>query len=35
MHVVPRGYSDVILFGVIGIAVLLVVLPKEQAKCVV
>ena len=30
-----RGYNDVILFGVIGIAVLLVVPPKEEAKALV
>lgn len=31
----PRGYNDVILFGVIGIVVLLIVPPKEEAKAVV
>jgi hypothetical protein len=35
MHGVPRGYNDVILFGVIGIAVLFAVPPKEEAKAVV
>ena len=35
MHGVPRGYNDVILFGVIGIALLLSVPPKEEAKTVV
>jgi hypothetical protein len=35
MRGVPRGYNDVILFGVIGIAVLLVVPPKEEAKALV
>jgi hypothetical protein len=30
-HGVPRGYKDVILFGVIGIVVLLIVPPKEEA----
>jgi hypothetical protein len=35
MHGVPRGYNDVILFGVIGIALLLSVPPKEKAKVVV
>ena len=35
MHGVPRGYNDVILFGVIGIALLLSVPPKEKAKAVV
>jgi hypothetical protein len=35
VHRVPRGYDDVILFGVIGIALLLSVPPKEQAKLVV
>jgi multidrug transporter EmrE-like cation transporter len=34
MHAVPRGYNDVILFGVIGIALLLSVPPKEEAKAV-
>jgi Family of unknown function (DUF6632) len=34
IHRVPRGYNDVILFGVIGIAVLVVVPPKEEAKVV-
>ena len=35
MHGVPRGYDDVILFGVIGMALLLSVPPKEEAKAVV
>lgn len=35
MHHVPRGYDDVILFGVIGIALLLSVPPKEKANAVV
>ena len=35
MHGVPRGYDDVILFGVIGLALLLSVPPKEEAKAVV
>ncbi len=35
MHGAPRGYNDVILFGVIGIAVLLAVPPKEDEKAVV
>ena len=35
MHGVPRGYNDVILSGVIGIALLLSVPPKEKAKAVV
>jgi hypothetical protein len=34
VHRVPRGYDDVILFGVIGIALLLSVPPKD-AKSVV
>jgi hypothetical protein len=34
LHGVPRGYNDVILFGVIGIALLLSVPPKEEAKAV-
>ena len=34
VHGVPRGYSDVILFGVIGIVMLLVVPPKEEAKAI-
>ena len=34
VHRVPRGYDDVILFGLIGIALLLSVPPKE-AKSVV
>jgi hypothetical protein len=35
IHGVPRGYNDVILFGVIGIVLLLNVPPKEEAKAVV
>jgi hypothetical protein len=35
IHGVPRGYNDVILFGVIGVALLLSVPPKEEAKTVV
>ena len=35
VHGVPRGYNDVILFGVIGIALLFSVPPKEEAKSVV
>ena len=34
LHGVPRGYDDVILFGVIGIALLLSVPPKEEARLV-
>jgi hypothetical protein len=34
LHDVPRGYNDVILFGVIGIALLLSVPPKEEAAAV-
>ncbi len=34
IHKVPRGYNDVILFGMIGIALLLVV-PPAEAKAVV
>jgi hypothetical protein len=32
VHKVPRGYDDVILFGVIGIALLLCVPPNEEAR---
>jgi Family of unknown function (DUF6632) len=32
VHGVPRGYDDVILFGVIGVALLFCVPPKEKAK---
>src|SRR6202012_3250428 len=32
MHKVPRGYDDVILFGVIGVALLLSVPRQEEAK---
>jgi hypothetical protein len=35
VHGVPRGYDDVILFGVIGIALLFSVPPKEEAKATV
>jgi hypothetical protein len=35
IHGVPRGYNDVILFAVIGIAMLLAVPPREEAKAVV
>ena len=35
MHQVPRGYNDVILFGVIGVALLICVPPKEEAKTAV
>jgi len=34
IHGVPRGYDDVILFGVIGVALLLSVPPKEQTHAV-
>jgi hypothetical protein len=34
IHKVPRGYDDVILFGVIGIALLLCVPPKEPLETV-
>lgn len=34
MHGVPRGYDDVILFGVIGIALLFCVPPKEETRSV-
>lgn len=30
-HGVPRNYTDVILFGIIGIVVLIIVPPKEEA----
>ncbi|HTW80441.1 MAG TPA: DUF6632 domain-containing protein [Terracidiphilus sp.] len=32
VHGMPRGYDDVILFGVIGVALLFCVPPKEKAK---
>jgi 4-amino-4-deoxy-L-arabinose transferase-like glycosyltransferase len=32
IHGVPRGYLDVILFGVIGIGLLFLVPPKEEAS---
>ena len=35
MHGMPRGYDDVILFGVIGIALLLSVPPAQKTKVVV
>lgn len=34
VHKVPRGYDDVILFGVIGIALLLSVPPKKETTAV-
>ena len=34
MHGVPRGYNDVILFGVIGIALLFCIPPKEETRSV-
>jgi len=34
VHQVPRGYDDVILFGVIGVALLLSVPPEEETKTV-
>jgi hypothetical protein len=34
VHKVPRGYDDVILFGVIGVALLLSIPPKEETKTV-
>jgi hypothetical protein len=34
MHGVPRGYDDVILFGVIGIALLFCIPPKEETTSV-
>jgi hypothetical protein len=34
MHGVPRGYDDVILFGVIGIALLFCIPPKEETRSV-
>jgi 4-amino-4-deoxy-L-arabinose transferase-like glycosyltransferase len=30
-HGVPRGYQDVVLFGVIGIVMLFVIPPREEA----
>ena len=33
-HGVPRDYKDVILFGIIGIVVLLIVPPKEEARAI-
>ena len=33
VHKVPRGYDDVILFGVIGIALLLSIPPEENKIC--
>ena len=35
IHRVPRGYDDVILFGVIGIALLFSVPQKGEAKAVI
>ena len=35
IHRVPRGYDDVILFGVIGIALLLSVPPTEETRAIV
>jgi hypothetical protein len=35
LHRVPRGYDDVILFGVIGVALLFCVPTKGQTKAVV
>ncbi len=32
VHGVPRGYDDVILFGVIGVALLFCVPPKERQR---
>lgn len=32
VHGVPRDYDDVILFGVMGVALLFSVPPKEKAK---
>src|SRR6201995_5151644 len=34
LHKVPRGYDDVILFGVIGVALLLSIPPDEELKAV-
>ena len=34
VHKVPRGYDDVILFGVIGVALLFGVPPKEETEAV-
>src|ERR1700761_9172143 len=34
VHKVPRGYDDVILFGVIGVALLLSVPPTEERKAI-
>ena len=33
-HGVPRDYKDVILFGIIGIVVLLIVPPKEEERAI-
>ena len=35
IHGVPRGYDDVILFGVIGIALLFSIPPRQEAERVV
>jgi uncharacterized membrane protein len=34
VHKVPRGYDDVILFGVIGVALLFGVPPNEETEAV-
>jgi hypothetical protein len=34
VHKVPRGYDNVILFGIIGIALLLSIPPKEETETV-
>jgi hypothetical protein len=34
IHHVPRGYDDVILFGIIGIALLLSVPPKQEPEVI-
>ena len=33
-HGTPRDYTDVVLFGIIGIVVLLIVPPKEEAAAI-
>jgi hypothetical protein len=35
IHKVPRGYDDVILFGVIGFALLFAIPPKEEVRVAV
>ena len=35
VHKVPRGYDDVILFGVIGVALLFSIPPKERTAAVI